>query len=206
MPRKRSATAHRKVLDAALELVAECGIEGTSMDAIARKSGVSKATIYKHWADKETLLLEMMADVTGISGRPSFDSGFIKSDMVDVLSYRPPEHAELRERIGQHFVAYGARNREFGRAWRKMVMEPPRRELKHLIGAGIKKKELSPGIDLDLALGLLLGPMLYWHIFFKGTTEDPRHMAELVVEAFWRAYGLKKAPYAYPSSRAGSEK
>ena len=48
MPRTRSADAHRKVLDAALELFAERGIDATSMDAIAEASGVSKATIYKH--------------------------------------------------------------------------------------------------------------------------------------------------------------
>ncbi|MBV8904184.1 MAG: helix-turn-helix transcriptional regulator, partial [Acidobacteriia bacterium] len=46
MPRPRSAKSHRKVLDAALSLVSERGIEATSMDAIAEASGVSKATIY----------------------------------------------------------------------------------------------------------------------------------------------------------------
>ena len=40
--------------------MAERGVEGSSMDAIAEASGVSKATIYKHWADKDALLLEMV--------------------------------------------------------------------------------------------------------------------------------------------------
>ena len=48
MARTRSASAHRKVLDAALALFAERGIEGASMDAVAEHSGVSKATIYKN--------------------------------------------------------------------------------------------------------------------------------------------------------------
>src|SRR5215831_15652280 len=74
MARTRSLSAHRKVLDAALELVADAGVEATSMDAIARKSGVSKATIYKHWADKDALLLEMMAVAAGLHTRPKFDS------------------------------------------------------------------------------------------------------------------------------------
>ena len=108
MPRTRSASAHHKVLDAALELVAEHGVDATSMDAIARRSGVSKATIYKHWADKDALLLEMMADVNGLHTRPPFDSGNTRADMVAVLSYRPRENAEMRERIMPHFVAYSA--------------------------------------------------------------------------------------------------
>src|ERR1700716_3499912 len=98
MARTRSASAHQKVLSAALELVAERGVNATSMDAIAQKSGVSKATIYKHWADKDALLLDIMAEVHGLHARPVFDSGNTREDMIAVLSYKPQEMADLRER------------------------------------------------------------------------------------------------------------
>ena len=55
MARQKSAQAHRRVLDAAIGLFAEYGIDATSMDAIAEASSVSKATIYKHWPDKDAL-------------------------------------------------------------------------------------------------------------------------------------------------------
>jgi AcrR family transcriptional regulator len=193
MARTRSASAHKKVLQAAMELVAEHGIEATSMDAIARQSGVSKATIYKHWADKEALLLEMLAEVTGVRARPTFDSGDTRADMLAVLSFRPGEGAVMRERIAPHFAAYSAANVSFGIAWKDLVMEPPRRELRHLMRLGIEKGELSPDLDVDLSLALLLGPMLYWYIFLRRTSEDPKKLAEGVVSAFWGAYGLKKA-------------
>ena len=61
MGRPRSAEAHTKVLLAAVHLFAEQGIEATSMDSIAEASGVSKATIYKHWQDKDALCLEVGA-------------------------------------------------------------------------------------------------------------------------------------------------
>ncbi len=57
MSRGLSEKAHQKVLQSAAELFADRGIDGTSMDAIANASGVSKATIYKHWADKEALCM-----------------------------------------------------------------------------------------------------------------------------------------------------
>src|SRR5579862_4061301 len=91
MPRTRSESAHKKVMYAALELVSARGVDAVSMDAIAAKSGVSKATIYKHWTDKEALLLEMMASITGLDSRPRFDSGDTRADMAAVLSYRPKE-------------------------------------------------------------------------------------------------------------------
>src|SRR5258708_38687601 len=102
MARTRSASAHQKVLDATVALVAERGVDATSMDAIARESGVSKATIYKHWADKDALLLEMMAAVHGLNDRPKFDSGNARADMVAVLSYRPSEKADMSERVIPH--------------------------------------------------------------------------------------------------------
>ena len=190
MARTQSASAHKKVLDAALELVGERGIETSSMDAIAARSGVSKATIYKHWKDKEALLLEMLAVLNGLNDRPPFDSGNVRADMIAVLSYRPPGNTEMRERIMPHLVAYSASNVNFGLTWRNMIMEPPRRELRRLLRAGIKTGELSPELDEDLSLALLLGPMMYWHIFLRRNGDTPNDLPRGVVDAFWRAYGI----------------
>jgi len=71
-------------------------------------------------------------------------------------------------------------------------MEPPRQELKKLIKLGIKKGELASGLDVDLSLTLLLGPIIYWHVFLRRTSEAPRDLAEGVADAFWRPFGLKK--------------
>jgi AcrR family transcriptional regulator len=189
MSRTRSLSAHRKVLDAALELVAEFGIEATSVDAIARKSGVSKATIYKHWTDKDALLLEMMSAACGLTARPVFDSGNTRADMIALLSYRPKENPEVRERVMPHFIAYSARNPRFGMAWRKMAMDPPRKELRHLFALGIQKGELPSTLDVDLSLALLLGPVIYWKVFLERQSPEPNALVEGVVDAFWRAYG-----------------
>jgi AcrR family transcriptional regulator len=192
MPRTLSASAHKKAVYAALRLVAKHGVDGTSMDAIAASSGVSKATLYKHWNDKEALLLEVMATVAGLTERPTFDTGETRADMIAVLAYHPSKNKAMRERLLPHFVAYSARNMEFGNAWRSMAMEPPRRELRRLIAQGIAKGELTKEIDMDLCLALLIGPVLYWHIFLKRTIEDPRKLAEGVVDVFWRAFALGK--------------
>lgn len=196
MARSRSASAHKKVLRAVLELVADRGIDATSMDAVAAKSGVSKATIYKHWADKDALLLEMMLEAHGLRERPNFDTGRTRSDMADVLSYRPPEDGGLRERIMPHLVAYSATRKEFGMAWRNMAMDPPRKELTLLIKKGISKGELDAKVNLELALAVLLGPALYGQIFLKRTDREvlPRPLAEFVVDVFWARFGLKKKP------------
>ena len=192
MARTPSKIAHNKVIHAALELVGERGVDATSMDAIAARSGVSKATVYKHWAGKEALLLEMIAAINGLDSRPTFDSGDTRADMAAVLSYRPRENLRMREKILPHFAAYSASHAEFGSAWRNMVMEPPRRELRRLIGQGMAKGELADNLDIELCLALLLGPMLYWHIFLRKPATDLKLLADGVIEAFWRAFALPR--------------
>ena len=152
MPRPKSTHAHSEVLKATIALMAERGIDATSMDAVAERAGVSKATIYNHWRDKEALILEAMADLLGHRDRPAFDSGDTRADMIAVLAYQPPNaQAKLQQRITPHLIAYSARHPKFGDAWRHQAMEPPRRELTHLLEQGIRRGELVPQPDINFS-------------------------------------------------------
>src|SRR5579862_2803319 len=115
MARPRSIAAHHKVLDAALNLFAERGIDATSMDAIAGASGVSKATIYKHWRDKDALCLEVLSSLHGLDEPPVTRTGDPRADMVAVLKRQPQAgRRDLCARLMPHLAAYAARNPEFG--------------------------------------------------------------------------------------------
>lgn len=203
MPRPRSIRAHKKVLGAALRLLAERGIEATSMDAIAECSGVSKATIYNHWKDKDALLLEVLAELHGLHTKPSFDSGDTRADIAAVLGYKAPRRrADLERRLMPHFMAYAALHPKFRGAWGNMAMEPPRRELSRLLAQGIARGELASELDPDVALALLLGPMLYCRIFKESKPLRPADLPERVVDAFWKAFGGGK-PRRFKSLRSG---
>ena len=193
MARTRSSEAHEKVLEAALALFGERGIDAASMDAIARKSGVSKATIYKHWHDKDALALEALSLMFGLNEEPpSFGSGDLRQDLVDALTYQPaPERQEMKNRMMPHVMAYAARNQKFGDQWRSRVIKRPQTRMKNLIKRGVEEQELIENINLGTGLALLLGPMFYWHIFVgkKALAPMPKDLAIDVVDAFWKMYG-----------------
>jgi AcrR family transcriptional regulator len=196
MTRPRSAHAHAQVLDAALHLFAAHGIEATSMDAIALASGVSKATIYKHWPDKDALCLEALARLLGEEQpRPAFDSGDVRADLIAVLSHQPPaRHGDLRLRIMPHLFAYAARNPSFGEVWRARVFEPPRVQLRQVLERAVAQGQLPRTLDRDLAIALLLGPMMYCHVLKRLQGEGPENLPEQVVAAFWKAHALTPVP------------
>src|SRR5882724_10540664 len=195
MARPRSAQAHKKVLDAAVLLFSERGIDATSMDAVAERSGVSKATIYKHWQDKDALALEALSLMFGLEEEPPrFDSGDLRQDLVDALTYQPaPERQKMKNRVMPHVMAYAARNRKFGEQWRELMIERPQTRLTNLIKRGIAQRKLVEDINLNTGLALLLGPMLYWHIFVgkKSIGAMPKDLATEVTRAFWKVYGLR---------------
>lgn len=178
------------MLRAALDLFGERGIDGTSMDSIAQASGVSKATIYNHWADKEKLLMEVMELIHGLDREPEeINSGDILRDLTYILTRRPPDEFDAaRTSLMPTMIAYSAVHTEFGMAWRRRVMEPARQAIQRVLQSGIDRGLLSRDLDIEVAISLLLGPVLYTHIFQKDRPIKSPDIGPKAAEAFWRAY------------------
>ena len=178
------------------QLFGERGIDATSMDAIAQASGVSKATIYNHWPNKEALLMDVMLMLNGLDRDPEdVDSGDLCGDLATVLSRRPPDEFDApRERMMPALIAYSAVHQEFGEAWRHRVMEPTRVCLRRILRRGMKRGRLPAALDMDEAMALLLGPVLYGLVFHRGQqTEGKFDFGRAAAESFWRAYGIAEA-------------
>jgi AcrR family transcriptional regulator len=97
-PAERSASAQR-VLDAALELFAEHGFEGTSLQQIADRLGVTKAAVYYHFRSKDDLLSALV--------EPAFDE---LDQLLDEADARPRDNARHKLAL-QAFVEYLLRHR-----------------------------------------------------------------------------------------------
>jgi AcrR family transcriptional regulator len=185
MPRPPSREAHDRVLRAALELIAENGIDGTSMDAIVRASGVSKATLYKHWSNKEALCLEATTPPAP-DAVPAASSEDPRGNIVDFLSHLATrKRPENLGRIWPRVVTYAAGNPKFARAWHARATAPYHAMLSDWIQKAIKKRELRSDIDIDLAIDLLVGPVMHRRFM---NAEVPANVPRAVVDAFWRAF------------------
>jgi len=194
MVRSRSTEAHEKVLRTALDLFAERGIDAASMDAIAQQSGVSKATIYNHWEDKEALLMEVMCFIHGLDcDREEVDTGDLCRDLSTVLTRRHPEEMEeLHQRIVPALIAYSATHNEFGKAWRNRVMEPPRLAVRIVLTRAIERGQLPPSLNIEHSTALLLGPVLYVHIFPGESQLTKDDIGPSAAEAFCKAFEIKR--------------
>lgn len=183
MARTRSARAHEEVLKATLKLLTDRGIDATSVDAIAEVSGVSKATIYKHWRTKEKICLEALNKVDGQP--PVFDSDDPRSDLVELLEYiarsrKPDTPGKLWTRI----VGYAVGNPAFGNALRARYVEPRNAQIRRLIRRAISQGQLRDDLDLGIAPDMLFGPIMNRRLV---NTVVPPDLPEKLVDAYWKA-------------------
>jgi AcrR family transcriptional regulator len=84
MPISRGAGARQRVLRAALEVLDEHGLAGFTMEAVARRAGASKATLYRHWPTAGALLVAAM-DAT-FQPFPVPDTGRVETDVAQLLN------------------------------------------------------------------------------------------------------------------------
>src|SRR5277367_2391164 len=196
MPRVRSAKAHEQVLDAAQVLFSERGIDGASMDAIAEASGVSKATIYKHWPDKDALCSEVVYRLK--SKVPSFDTGDVRADLKSFLRWETvTQKSEQVLRLVQHLQAYAMKNPDFALALRSRVMEPAIDRITEIIRRGIRDGALRNDLKIELGVAMILGPIMYRHFVNLMNKNVPEEFEESIVDAFWRAYAADPASERY---------
>jgi AcrR family transcriptional regulator len=188
--RTPSKEAHDKVLNAAMRLISERGVEATSMDAIAAESGVSKATLYKHWASKDALLIEMI----GLAEKlPEFDSGDTKADLRAFLRHlaQSRKREELM-RMWPRVVSYAASNPEFARVMRTVSFGPRWQQITRILKKGAASGELRAEIDTDFAMDLLIGPIIHRKFVDPDHQSAPAELADRVVDYFWEIFRKEK--------------
>ena len=142
--RPRSERARQAILAAAIELLLEHGLHGTSVYEVARRADVSKATIYRWWPSKELLALDALAADWEPAPAAAGMDGPLRDDPL----------ARLRPWLRR------LRRRPYGRVVAGLVAEAPA-DRSFAEPAALECGELPASTDLELALDLLYGPIYH---------------------------------------------
>jgi AcrR family transcriptional regulator len=166
--RPRSARAHEAILKAAAGLLLERGLDAVSMDAVAARAGVSKATIYRWWPTKESLALDALYTEWSAAVPAPMDTGSLRGDLLELLS----AWAQLvgtDQPYAQVIAALLAKARTdpaFAAEYQQRVVQPRRDQARAIFGRAIERGEIPPGLDLEVALDLIYGPL--YHRLLQG--------------------------------------
>ncbi len=158
--RPRSEKARAAILRAAAGLLLEHGLAAVSMDAVAARAGVSKATIYRWWPTKETLALDALYTEWTTAAPVPRDTGSLRSDLIELLS--PWVRLVSAQPYGRVIAALLAETRTdpaFAAEYQRRVIEPRRDQAREIFGRAIERGEVPADLDLEIALDLIYGPL-----------------------------------------------
>ncbi|MET0627959.1 MAG: TetR/AcrR family transcriptional regulator [Acidimicrobiia bacterium] len=185
--RPRSIEADAAILQATIELFADSGYEGLTVEGVAARAGVSKATVYRRYPGKVELVVaacRAYADVT----RAAPDSGSLRGDvralvenLVAMLTTTPVG------RVMPMLVADRARVPELDAEQRAVVREKRDRYLA-VVEHAATRDELRPGVDPELVVDACVGPVFYRFLVSRAPLDGAfvDGLVDAVVHAFER--------------------
>ena len=178
--RPRSERARLAILAAAGELMLAGGIDAATMEAIAERAGVSKATIYKWWPNRGAVALDgflaMVRDSIMVpEGLNTADALRFQVGALVVLFRDTASGPLMRALVGQ-----AERDPEIARAIRERWLAPRRAVTAEILRAGIERGEIRPDIDVGVASDQLFAPV--YHRLFFGHEPLDDGLTDLVID------------------------
>jgi AcrR family transcriptional regulator len=185
--RPRSERAQQAILAAAMELLLAQGLRAMSMDEVAERAGVSKATIYRWWDSKDLLALDALSAEWAPGRAAERDTGSLRGDL---LAQFRPWLRQLNEkpfgRVIAGLIAQAQTDPEFAVLYREHFVQPRRDATRPMLLRAIERGEIAPDTDLDVALDLLYGPI--YHRLLHGHAPLNDRFVQQVVDSVIAAY------------------
>lgn len=179
------ARSEEVILRATLDLVAEHGVGGLRVDAVAARAGVGKQTIYRHWGSRARLVHDAIACMHAKSEPP--DTGSVREDLrlvlIDLVGFLSKEDTG---RVLPSLIDAAERDPELAELHEEHVRER-RAMFAGILQRAIDRGELPADVDVALLNDLLVGPFFYRRVLGRRAVETSQ--VEPVLDLVLRAVG-----------------
>jgi AcrR family transcriptional regulator len=147
------------ILEATLDLLAEEGVAGLTVDAVAARAGVGKATVYRHWSSRAELIVDAISSL--VTDDEVLDRGSLRDDLQAAYGRIGNVCSTgVMSRVLPSLAEAAGRDPELASVHKDFVA----RRRRHLVAAierAAVRGELRPGLDPSIVADLVAGPMFY---------------------------------------------
>ncbi len=186
MARPRNEAARQRLLDAVLEIVATDGVSAVTADAVARRSGVAKTTLYRHFGSTDALVFAAVAD--SVTAREPPDTGTLRGDLEAIhRRYLAVASSRQNRELFAWMVAKSIESAELRELFRRVRVQP-RGPTTVALQRAIARGEIDADIDLDLAMHIIQGPLISQRIV--DDSEVSEHDLQRLLDFTLRALGV----------------
>lgn len=176
--RPRSVRLHEAIVHATMDLLAEVGLSGLTIEGVAARADVSRPTVYRWWRSKAELAAEAVGTIA--DHLPVPDTGSTRKDLIALLEGIAEALSGSRAgSIERNLLPEIPRNPELFRALHA-TLRSRRASITHVLARGIERGELRRDLDPELAFDMLVAPVHFRFLFPAGRLD--RAFLEAVVD------------------------
>jgi TetR/AcrR family transcriptional regulator of autoinduction and epiphytic fitness len=174
----RVERTRRLVMKAAIALLAESGYAGTTVEAVAARSGVAKSTIYRHWPSRFELINDAFHELKPVPPEPT--EGDVRDRVVAFLEYVARTVAASPWSSCLPALIDAAERDPDCRQLHNQMSRAGRQRLVDLLDGGRERGELPADLDVEVMADALAGP-IFMRRLMGDEPFDPtavRHLVE----------------------------
>ena len=180
--RPRNAATEQAILAAAYDLLLENGFGTVTVEKIAERAQVSKATIYKWWPNKAAVVMDSFLSAA-MSRLPVPDTGSVIQDIVIQVTNLARFLTSREGKVINEFIAAGQFDLKLAEEYRARYFNPRRLDSRRILERGVQRGELKPDLNLELCIDLIYGPLFY-RLLVTGENVDDAFIEVLIHYAF----------------------
>ncbi|MDF2918868.1 TetR/AcrR family transcriptional regulator [Microbacterium sp. NPDC086615] len=192
--RKRDRSRDAEILDAALDVLAETGYDGMTIDMVAARARAGKATVYRRWASKEELVLDAVACMKrdDLRARDVPDTGTLRGDLVAMVKPLSIEEGEKKLQVMAGIVSMLSRSPELADAAQTALVAPRLELNKMLIRRAIERGEVPADRDVDM-IASVGSAMICYRTLMQRTPITPEYVISVIDDVILPALGVTRA-------------
>ncbi len=179
--RPMSPHTERAILDATTALLAERPLAQITIEEVAERARVSKASVYRRWPSKGTLAFDAFVGEF-LTRLPYPDTGSLEEDLrISLRGWVRVVRETTTGRTLRGLIAEVQRDPELAEAWRDRFINPMRASRAAIVKRAIDRGELGRNANVDVLLDLVFGPA--YHRFLQGHRPLDDAFVKAVVKA-----------------------
>jgi len=190
--RRRDHTRDAEILEAALDVLAETGYDGMTIDMVAARAKAGKATVYRRWASKGELVVDaiscMKKNDIDLDNLP--DTGTLRGDLVAMIRPHALQDGEKKLQVMAGITSMLARDPPLADAVTAAIVEPRASLNRRLMRRAIERGEISPDTDVD-TLAMIVPSMTAYRVLILQKPVDREFLLSLIDGVLLPAVGLK---------------
>lgn len=180
--RPRNVETQSSILTASYELLLESGFGAVTVEKIAERAQVSKATIYKWWPNKAAVVMDGFLSAAA-ARLPVPDTGSVFQDILEHATNMAQFMISREGSIFLEIIGEGQVDSGLAEAFRTRYIQPRRMEVRTVLNRGLQRGELDKDLDIALCTDLIYGPIFY-RLLVTGDRVDKSYVEQLVTHVF----------------------